>query len=133
MLAHAQEVHMNGEVANRVELHVARDLPRLLAVEVEHEDRALKVPGVELLSDGLVVHVNDLRRRLVAIQDSGNAPFAARRPGAALAGARPRPGLEFQRLSHEFSPIKTIKGLRQAPKLNQPPAKAGPMQDRGGL
>src|SRR4029450_9099699 len=97
--------------------HVAGDHARFLAVEVEHEDRALKVPGVELLGDGPVVHVDDLRPRLVAIQDSGDAPFAARRPGAALAGARPRPALEFQRLSHEFSPIKTIKGLRQAPSL----------------
>src|SRR6476469_3111388 len=122
MLADAQEVHMNREFANGVELYVAWDHPRLGAIEIEHEDGALEVAGMQLQCDRLVVHVDGLRRRLVAIQDAGNAPLATRRACAALAGARPRPGLEFQRLSHEFSPIEPIKGLRQAPILNQAPA-----------
>src|SRR6478736_871313 len=100
MLAHAHEIDMDGKVANGVELHLAGNDARLGSIQVEYEDRALKVTGVELLRDGPVVHVDDLRRRLVAIEDSGNAPLAARRPGAAFAGARPRPGLEFQHLSH---------------------------------
>jgi len=48
------------------------------------------------------IHVDDLGRGLVAIEDSRDTPLAARRASAALAGARPRPGLEFQRLSHEI-------------------------------
>src|SRR4029079_9907002 len=131
MLAHAHEIAMDGNVANVIDLHLAGDDARFGSIQVEYENRALKVTGVELLRDGPVVHVDDLWRRLVAIQDSGNAPLTARRPCAAFAGARPRPGLEFQRLSHEFSPIKTIKGLREAPKLNQAPGKRADARLRG--
>ena len=66
MLADAQEVDVDREVANGVELHVAWDHPRLGAIEIEHEDGALEVAGMQLLRDRPVVHVDGLRRPVLS-------------------------------------------------------------------
>ncbi len=65
-----------GKSRTGIELHRARDHPRLLALDVEHEDRALEMAGVELLGDGAVVDRDRLRLLPVAIEDAGNAPLA---------------------------------------------------------
>ena len=120
ILADAHEVDMDGEVANGIELHVARDHPRLLAVDVEGEDGALEVTGMELRVDRAVVDGDGLRRCLVAIENAGDAPLAARRARPAFAGARPRPCLEFDRLSHEIPPIEIMKGRRRPHRTKSP-------------
>ena len=68
-----------------IELHRARDHPRLLAVDVEHEDGALEMAGVELLLDGAVLHRDGLGILLVAIEGAGNAPLAPLGARAAFA------------------------------------------------
>ncbi len=48
ILANAHEIDMDGEIADRVELHVARNHARLGALHVEREHGALEMAGVEL-------------------------------------------------------------------------------------
>ena len=55
-----------GKVANGIELHAARDHPRLLAVDVEGEDGALEMAGMELLRDRAVVDGDGLAARFLS-------------------------------------------------------------------
>jgi hypothetical protein len=107
---------MDGEVANGIELDRAGNHTRLLALEVEDIDRALEMAGVKLLMDRAVVDRDRLRVPLVAVDDAGNAPFAAFRARAALARAASCPRLEFHRLSHHQPPnLKMTRGRKAAP------------------
>src|SRR5665648_11817 len=91
---------MDGEVAHGVELDIARDDANLGAVHVEREDGAPEMAGLNLLGNRLGLQRDVLRLLRVAINDAGNAPFAADLARATLAGALPGPCLEFDGLSH---------------------------------
>src|SRR5262249_43373476 len=102
VLAHPQKIDMDREVAHRIELHTARDHARLGALDIEGEDGALEVAGEQLLRDRAVLDRDALRLLLVAVEDTGNAPLAARGAGPALARALPRPCLEFRGFNHSL-------------------------------
>jgi hypothetical protein len=108
VLAEPQQIDMNGKIAHRIVLHRARNDASLRALHVKHEDGALEMAGLELLRDRPVFHRDRLGILLVPVNDAGNAAFAARGARAALAGAGPRPALEFDRLSHT-EPPKLLK------------------------
>ena len=59
-LGEAQEVHVDGEVAHRIELVIARDGADLLAVDLDLEDRGEEVTGEDQLL-GLVEVEGDRR------------------------------------------------------------------------
>ena len=85
IFAKSQEIDMDRKVAHRVELDRTGDHPRLLALDVEHEDRALEMAGVKLLVDGPIIDRDRLRLLLVAVDNAGNAPVATFRARSALA------------------------------------------------
>ena len=78
ILAEPQEIDMDRKVADGIELHRAGDHPRLGAVDVEHEDRALEMAGEELLRDRPILDRDRLGVLLVAVENAGNAPLAPR-------------------------------------------------------
>ena len=104
ILAEPQEIDMDGKLADGIDLNRAGNHPRLLALDVEHVDRALEMAGVNLLVDRAVIDRDRLRLLLVAIENAGDAPLAPLRARAALARAASRPRLEFDRLSHYEPP-----------------------------
>jgi hypothetical protein len=85
IFAEPQEIDMDGKVANGIDLDRAGNHARLLAVDVEHVDRALEMAGVKLLVDRAVVDRDRLRLLLVAIESAGDAPLAPHLARAALA------------------------------------------------
>ena len=54
-LAKTQEVHMDDEIANGVELHIAGNAAHFLAVHVEVDEGGGKAAGVHLGEEFLVV------------------------------------------------------------------------------
>ncbi len=129
VLAETQEIDMDGEVAHRIELHVAGDHPRLGAVEVEHEDRALEMAGMELLGDGAVVDRDRLRLLLVAVKDAGNTALAADERAPPLPVRCLRPSLEFHRLCHDR--LRSRKRCKGPKALDRPGQGASGIKSRG--
>jgi hypothetical protein len=134
ILAEPQEIDMDGKVADGIELDGAGDHPRLLALDVEHVDRALKMAGVKLLVDHAVIDRDPLGPLLVAVKDTGNAPLATFRARSALARTASRPSLEFDRLSHRQPPTsQNDEGPESGPARSNMRHPAPQHGNRGGL
>ena len=93
ILAEAQEVDVDDEVAHRLELHVARDGADGLALDLEVDERREETAGLDMGENVAVGERNQLGFLLVAIDDTGNeavrrtareAPLPARARDAAL-------------------------------------------------
>jgi len=62
----AHEVDMHGTVADRVQLHLARDHAGLLAAQVQHEQGGEEMAGLDMALQGAAVHGHILRLALAA-------------------------------------------------------------------
>src|SRR5581483_2646028 len=134
ILADAHEIDMDGEVADGIELHAARDHARLFALDVESEDGALEVARMELLGDGAIVDGDVLGLLFVAIKGAGDAALAARGSRPAFAGARTPPCLEFDRFSHFRAPeLEIMRGRKTAPHGRAGALRCRPQRIRTGL
>ena len=86
---------MDGQILHRIELEVARDDSLFTPVEVELVNGGEKTAGIDALFEIGMIHRNVERRLAVAVDHARHAASAALRPGGALAGARPRHGLDL--------------------------------------
>ena len=107
VLAEAQEVDMDDEVADHFALHVARDHTFDLAVDVDIERMAHERALVVKLGHDLGIDRNKFRGLLVAINNGGDAACETKRTNSPLAALRTCLGLERQCLGHGLdSPTK---------------------------
>src|SRR5262249_42061594 len=88
-------IDMDGKIAHRIELEVARDDAMLAAVELEIVDAGEKPARIDLLPQIRVVERNVDGRLAVAVDDAGHAAFATHRPSGPLTGPRARRRLDF--------------------------------------
>ena len=85
-LAEPHEVDMQRQIADRVELEIARDDAVLHAVDLDVVNGGEKMPGIDALAQIGVIERDRQRRLAVAIDDSGYAAGATFCPGGPLAG-----------------------------------------------
>jgi hypothetical protein len=102
-LAQAQEIDVDDEVANRIELHVARNGAHLGAVNVDVHQRGKEAAGLDLLHQLAVFERNQLGVFLVSVDYSRNAAFATNGPGGPLAGPVARGSGDVDGLRHRLS------------------------------
>src|ERR1700688_2070484 len=87
-LAEPHEVHMQRQVANRIELEVAGNDAMLHAVDLDVMNGGEKTPGIDAEVQIGVIERDRQRRLAVAVDDSGNAAGTTFCPGGPP--ARPR-------------------------------------------
>src|SRR5690606_5793102 len=103
VLADAQEVDVDREVANRVELvGLGEDLD-LLTIDVDRGDRGHEPAAVNLVVDVLVAQRDRERSLLVAVDDGGDFAVATQCTGGPLTDRIARLGLELVSLAHGIS------------------------------
>src|ERR1700722_7811683 len=93
-LAEPHEVHMQRQVANRIELEVAGNDAMLHAVDLDVMNGGEKTPGIDAVVQIGVIERDRQRRLAVAIDDSGNAAGTTFCPGGPLACPRTRRRLD---------------------------------------
>ena len=105
-LGEPQEIHVDGEIANRVELVIARDGAGLLAVDLDLEDRGEEVAG-EDQPLGFVEIEGDSGGRLTgSIDHRGYFALASNGPGGPLAAPVARHGRDLLHIAHGCGPFE---------------------------
>ena len=93
-LAEPHEIHMQRQVAHRIELEVAGNDAMLHAVDLDVMNGGEKMPGIDAVVQIGIVERDRQRRLAVAIDDSGNAAGTTFCPGGPLACPRTRRRLD---------------------------------------
>ena len=102
--ADAQEIHVNDEIAHRIELEILRDRADLLAVHLDLDEMGEESAGMQPVRQLALVEGDGKRRLLVAIDDGRDLVLTAHGAGGPLADPVAHLGLELRELSHEGTP-----------------------------
>ena len=102
-LAEPQEIHVQRQVAHRIELEIARNDAVLGAVDLDVVNGGQEVPGIDALAQLVMVERDGQRRLVVAIDDAGHAAGATLGPGGPLAAPRTRHRLDLLDGRHDLS------------------------------
>ncbi len=93
-LAEPHEIDVQRQVADGIELEVARDHAVLHAVNLDVMDGRQKMTGIDAVAQIGVIERDRQRRLAVAVDDSGNAARTTLGPGGPLACPRARRRLD---------------------------------------
>ena len=93
--AEPHEIDMDREIANRIEVEVARNHAVLLALEIDVVNRGQEPAGLNAQAQFGIVDRNRRGGQVVTIDHSGNSPGATLCPGGPLAALRTRGRLQF--------------------------------------
>src|SRR5262249_26665259 len=126
-LAQAHEIHVQRDVAHRIELEITRNDAVLHAVHLDLMDGREEAAGIDALAQIGIVERNRQRRLAVAIDDSGYAAGATLGPGGPLACPRACRRLDLIDTRHRIYPRLKPCNAKEIPR--QPPGV--PVMPRG--